>query len=275
MSRSILQLRGINKKYIYSGDKKVVLKDVTCSVEEGERVIFVGPSGCGKSTLLRIIAGLDTFYSGDVFLDNKKILGPGPERCVVFQQSTLFPWLTVWENIVFSRTLKRNIFSDGSDVGRSVYMSNKLVSLVGLYKYKGFYPKDLSGGMKQRVEIARALVANPRVLLMDEPFSALDAQTREVMHDLVLRLLNFEETTLIFVTHDIEEAVYMGDKVIVLRSNPGCIDNVYDIPFGRNRTQKLKSYKDFISIKENILSDIRRLSSVTSGDFGEDYYKDL
>ncbi len=275
MSRSVLQLCGINKNFIYNGEEKVVLKDVTCSVDEGERVIFVGPSGCGKSTLLRIIAGLDTFYCGDVILDDKKILGPGPERCVVFQQSTLFPWLTVWENIVFSRTLKRNIFSDGSDAGRSVYMSNKLVTLVGLYKYKEFYPKDISGGMKQRVEIARALVANPRVLLMDEPFSALDAQTREVMHDLVLRLLNFEETTLIFVTHDIEEAVYMGDRVIVLRSNPGCIDNIYDIPFGRNRTQKLKSNKEFINIKEAILSDIRRLGSIVSDNFSEDEYNDL
>lgn len=275
MSDYILEICNINKVFNHKSGNKVVLENIIYFLHEGERIVFVGPSGCGKSTLLRIVAGLESPTTGEVLLDSKKISGPGPDRCVVFQHSTLFPWLTVWENILFSRTLKRNINATDANVARSVFMSNKLVAIIGLNKYKNFYPKDLSGGMKQRVEIARALVANPRVLLMDEPFSALDAQTREVMHDLVIRLLNFDNKTLIFVTHDIEEAVYMGDKVIVLRSNPGTIDRIYDVPFGKERKQNLKSSSEFIDIKESILNDIRRLSSSELGNIDDDEYVNL
>jgi NitT/TauT family transport system ATP-binding protein len=275
MSDYILEICNINKVFNHKSGNKVVLENIIYSLHEGERIVFVGPSGCGKSTLLRIVAGLESPTTGEVLLDSKKISGPGPDRCVVFQHSTLFPWLTVWENILFSRTLKRNINATDANVARSVFMSNKLVAIIGLNKYKNFYPKDLSGGMKQRVEIARALVANPRVLLMDEPFSALDAQTREVMHDLVIRLLNFDNKTLIFVTHDIEEAVYMGDKVVVLRSNPGTIDRIYDVPFGKERKQNLKSSSEFIYIKESILNDIRRLSSSELGNIDDDEYVNL
>lgn len=230
MNKEGLIIRSVSKLYPQrDGNIRRVLNDIDLEVKHGERVMLVGASGCGKSTLLRLIAGLELPSDGSINVEGIPVTGPGVNRGVVFQQSTLFPWLTVWQNVIFSRQLRVNMNVDDSQIAQAVYRSNALMNIMGMDLVRDAYPNQLSGGMQQRANIARALVSSPAVLLMDEPFGALDAQTRETMHDLVLHLFNAEMTTVIFVTHDVEEAVYLGDKVVVLGSNPGHIDSIYDI----------------------------------------------
>lgn len=268
MSAGAVDISHIFKSFRIKERKKLVirpvLEDINLSIRPGEKVMIVGASGCGKSTLLRLVAGLEQAAAGSISIDGDVVNGPGADRGVVFQQSTLFPWMTVWDNIIFSRRLRISLNSRDEQVSRAVYRSNALVTLMGLERSVELYPNQLSGGMQQRANIARALVSSPKVLLMDEPFGALDAQTRETMHKVVNHLFNVEKTTVMFVTHDVEEAIVLGDKIIVLSANPGRVDSVFT-------TESLKRDEDgivikndsvFFDFKEQILSRIRETTTL-------------
>ena len=268
MSAGAVDISHIFKSFRIKERKKLVIRpvldDINLSIRPGEKVMIVGASGCGKSTLLRLVAGLEQAAAGSISIDGDVVNGPGADRGVVFQQSTLFPWMTVWNNIIFSRRLRISLNSRDEQVSRAVYRSNALVTLMGLEQSVESYPNQLSGGMQQRANIARALVSSPKVLLMDEPFGALDAQTRETMHKVVNHLFNVEKTTVMFVTHDVEEAIVLGDKIIVLSANPGRVDSVFT-------TESLKRDEDgivikndslFFDFKEQILSRIRETTTL-------------
>jgi NitT/TauT family transport system ATP-binding protein len=241
------------------------LQGVNLSVEDGEFVTLVGASGCGKSTLLRILAGLETHTSGAAQCNGAPIVGPGADRAMVFQHYSLYPWLTVMQNIKFSRRLKvkrENLSS--SDVEAASGRADALLDLIGLSKVANAYPNQLSGGMQQRVAIARALMGKPAMLLMDEPFGALDAQTREVMHDLILHIHRIEKTTIVFVTHDVDEAIYLGQRVVLMQPRPGRIHSIYPVPLPRERNQEMKHATEFRALKAEILARIRESSGLAT-----------
>ncbi|MDB6085289.1 MAG: Sulfonate transporter ATP-binding protein [Gammaproteobacteria bacterium] len=260
-----LTVRGLNKRFATASGFFDALCDVSFGVAAGEFVAFVGASGCGKSTLLRIIAGLEQPSSGEVSVDGRPIVGPDRDRAMVFQDYSLYPWLTVLENIRFSLRLRAN-GEKFADERSAVERSKLLLDLMGLERVQDAYPHELSGGMRQRVAIARALLNRPELLLMDEPFGALDAQTREVMHDVILHVLALERRTIVFVTHDVEEAVYLADRVIVLAPDPGHIDSLWriDLPPPLHRTRDLKRSADFLAMECTILDRIRATSGVQS-----------
>jgi NitT/TauT family transport system ATP-binding protein len=264
MSQSEVHFETVSKSFKRRNESALlVLDQVSLHVAPGEFLVLVGASGCGKSTLLRILAGLETYDSGRVILDGQQVQGPGADRAMVFQHYSLYPWLTVKDNIRFSRQLR--VVRDqltSSDVEAASGRSDALLSLMGLSHAAGYYPNQLSGGMQQRVAIARALMNRPKLLLMDEPFGALDAQTREVMHDLIRHVHQLEGTTIVFVTHDVEEALYLGDRVVVMAPRPGRIDSVISVPFGRQREQDLKATADFLGLKRQILQRIRETSGM-------------
>ena len=252
---------------IFNGNEKnknvVALQDINLSIRANEFITFVGASGCGKSTLLRCIGGLETLSSGAIRVNDQVVQGPGVDRAMVFQNYSLYPWLSVIENIKFSRRLKINREnSTSSEVERASGRADALMSLMGLAHAEKSYPNQLSGGMQQRVAIARALLAKPEILLMDEPFGALDAQTREVMHDLILHLFNLEKTTIAFVTHDVEEAIYLGQRIVLMAPRPGRIDTIYEVPLPDKRNQDMKLSPEFIALKKEILTRIRETSGV-------------
>ena len=243
------------------------LSDISFGVGAGEFVAIVGASGCGKSTLLRIIAGLEQPSSGDVLVDQHAISGPGRDRAMVFQDYSLYPWLTVIENIRFSLRLRSGRLAPDSAAAQSAAeRSELLMELMGLTRVRDAHPHELSGGMRQRVAIARALLSKPQLLLMDEPFGALDAQTREVMHDLILHIVALERPTIVFVTHDVEEAVYLADRIIVMAPGPGRIDSVWPIalPPALERTQDLKRSPAFLATGHEILGRVRATSALQS-----------
>lgn len=220
----------------------------------GEFISLLGPSGCGKSTLLQLLAGLDTPTAGSIQLDGTRIAGPGRERGMVFQSYTLFPWLTVIENARFP--LKLEIHQDYSrpsaDILTELGRVDSLLDLVGLDQFKNSYPRELSGGMKQRVAIVRALANQPKLLLMDEPFGALDSQTREEMQELMRLLHAHQKMTVFFVTHDIEEALFLSTRVLVFSARPGTIIADIAVPFGAIRAPELKFEPEFIRLKREL-----------------------
>ncbi len=263
MSAARISVRKVGKIFGEPPADVVALKDIELAVDDNEFVTLVGASGCGKSTLLRIIGGLDYHTSGEVVANGHAVRGPGADRAMVFQQYSLFPWLDVYENIRFSRRLKakrENLTS--SDVEAASGRADALVNLMGLAAVQGAYPNQLSGGMQQRVAIARALLGRPEILLMDEPFGALDAQTREVMHDLILHVFNLEKTTILFVTHDVEEAIYLGQRVVLMAPRPGRIDSVYHVPLPAEREQDMKLAPEFLALKKQIVERIRETSGM-------------
>jgi NitT/TauT family transport system ATP-binding protein len=222
--------RVFNIKRNNSGKKDfVAIKDVNLNIKAGEFITIVGPSGCGKSTLLDIIAGLSKPSSGEIYIDNKIITGPALDRGIVLQGYALFPWRTVRHNVEFGLEIKGVKKKDRREI------SSKFIKLVGLEGFEDRYPYELSGGMRQRVAIARALAYDPEVLLMDEPFAAIDAQTREVMQDELLRIWEETNKTIIFVTHSIEEAVGLADRVAIMSANPGYIKEIVDVDLPRPR----------------------------------------
>lgn len=250
---------------VYTAGKRAVeaLRGVNLDIAANEFVTLVGASGCGKSTLLRCIGGLEELSSGEIRVDGHPVSGPGVDRAMVFQHYSLYPWLTVMENIKFSRRLKAHREGiTSSDVETASGRADALLSLMGLNHAALAYPDQLSGGMQQRVAIARALLPKPDILLLDEPFGALDAQTREVMHDLILHIFKLEKTTNVFVTHDVEEAIYLGQRVVLMAPRPGRIDTIYEVPLPAERDQDMKLSPEFIRLKKEILQRIRETSGM-------------
>jgi NitT/TauT family transport system ATP-binding protein len=236
----------------------LVLDDISLSIAAGEFLTIVGASGCGKSTLLRIIAGLETADHGIFLVGGRPVDGPGVDRAMVFQDYSLFPWLTVKQNILFSRRLAANNHDNlALERGAEEARAAKLLSIVGLSDTQGLFPSQLSGGMRQRVAIARALMSKPSIILMDEPFGALDAQTREVMQDLVRSVVEQEGTTIVFVTHDVEEALYLGTRVVLMSPHPGRIDTVYNVPLPKKRDVLMRLDPQFLQLKRTVMERVR------------------
>ncbi len=257
-----IQVRGLGK--VFDGETRVVALDaVDLDVADNEFVTLVGASGCGKSTLLRIIGGLEYHTSGEIVAAGRPVRGPGADRAMVFQHYSLYPWLNVVENIRFSRQLAINReHLTSSDVEVAMGRADALLDLMGLRSMARAYPTQLSGGMQQRVAIARALMGRPEILLMDEPFGALDAQTREVMHDLIRHVFKLERATIVFVTHDVEEAIYLGQRVVLMAPRPGRIDTIYDVPLPAQRHQDMKLDRAFLDLKKAVVERIRETSGM-------------
>lgn len=260
---SLLRCRGVTKVFGGAGEAVAALKDINLDIVDGEFVTLVGASGCGKSTLLRALAGLESCTSGTIEVAGTPVTGPAADRAMVFQNYSLYPWLTVVRNIKFTRELAAHTSERTSaDVEAASGRADALLRLMGLTSVGNAYPNQLSGGMQQRVAIARALMSRPRILLMDEPFGALDAQTREVMHDLILHVSELERCTIVFVTHDVEEAVFLGRRVVLMAPRPGRIDSVYDVPLPQERDQDMKHTAPFLALKTQILARIRATSGI-------------
>jgi NitT/TauT family transport system ATP-binding protein len=244
-----LEVERLTKRYWQERDKREVLalEDVSVGVEDGEFTAIVGPSGCGKTTLLNIIAGLLPYDEGNVKIDGKKVSGPGIDRAVVFQHSSLLPWRTIVGNIRYGMEMQKR-FDEATIRERA----ERFLKMVGLVGFERHYPRELSGGMQQRVNLARALAADPKVLLMDEPFAALDAQTREFMQAELLKIWSQARKTVLFITHQINEAVYLADRVVVMSARPGRVKDVFRVPFDRPRTLSLKRDPKFLEIEDAI-----------------------
>jgi len=257
----MLSIKNLEKKFDAPGGAVHALGPMSLEVAEGEFVSLLGPSGCGKSTALYVVAGLEHATSGSISLDGKPVVNPGPERGMVFQHYTLFPWLTVRENIRFSLNLSRNLdYADSTGLLNRCFRSDQLLELLGLESFADRHPRELSGGMKQRVAIARALVNRPKLLLMDEPFGALDAQTREELQELMILLHRHERTTTLFVTHDIEESIFLSTRIVVFSPRPGTIVADVPVPFSHSeRTAELKFDPRFVTLKSQLSRHLRHI----------------
>ena len=242
----MLEIKNISKTYDNNGQLIKTIKDFSLSIDEHKFIVLVGPSGCGKTTLLKIIAGLLEQTTGEVILDGKKILEPDKERGMIFQSFSLFPWLTVKDNISFGLDLQ-NFSRKQKDEIVQHYLS-----IVGLSDFANAYPKNLSGGMQQRLAIARTLANNPKVLLMDEPFGSLDSQTRSKMQEFLTGLWEKDRKTILFVTHDVEEAIFLADTVYLLSQRPTEIKQVFNVPFVRPRLHELKYSQEFFELEKEI-----------------------
>jgi NitT/TauT family transport system ATP-binding protein len=222
------------------------LEGVSFRAHRREFLCVIGPSGCGKSTLIRILAGLDNPTSGEMLLDGKAVSGPGPDRGMVFQGYTLFPWRTVLQNVMFGPQMR------GHSRAEAAVQAREWIEIVGLSRFIHAYPHQLSGGMKQRVAIARALANRPRILFMDEPFAALDAQTRAQMQGYLIQLWRQIDITIVFVTHDLDEAAYLADRIVVLGAHPGHVREILEVPVPRPRTREQLASPLFIATKRHL-----------------------
>src|SRR3990170_1514392 len=251
-----LEAKGICKTFVQevNGSRREteVLQNIDLSVAAGEFVSFLGASGCGKTTFLRLADGLVSPSAGEILLNGKPVTAPGPDRAFVFQDDSLLPWRTVQGNVLLGLEAKR-VPKDAA-----IARAQEQIALVGLAEFEAFYPHELSGGMRQRVNLARALAIDPEFLLMDEPFASLDAQTREVMQGELLRIWSAEQKTVLFVTHQIEEAVYLSDRIVVLTSRPGQIRQIVDVEIPRPRSLSVKHTAPFVAIVEHIWRLIER-----------------
>ncbi len=253
-----LEVSHLTKHYWLERDSRDVLAidDISLTVDDGELMTIVGPSGCGKTSLMNIVAGLLPYDEGVVSIDGKKVNGPGTDRAVVFQHSSLLPWRTISGNVRYGMELQKR-FDKATMQERADYF----LKLVGLSGFEKHYPSELSGGMQQRVNLARALASDPAVLLMDEPFAALDAQTREFMQAELLKIWSKARKTVLFITHQINEAIYLADRVTVMSARPGRIKGVFPVPFGRPRTLSLKRDPAFLELEDSIWQLIEEESS--------------
>ena len=251
-NNSKVRVRIDNVRKVFNGrnGEMVALNGVSLDIHDNEFICVVGPSGCGKSTLLNIIAGLSEPTSGKVYCDGKEVTGTGTERGVVFQQYALFPWLTVKKNVMFALEM-RGIKGKAAEEEAMKYLE-----MVDLAKFADHYPKELSGGMKQRVAIARAYAAEPEVLLMDEPFGALDAQTRTQLQTELLETWEKKRKTCFFITHDVEEAIILAQRVIIMSARPGRIKDIVDIDIPYPRTQETKMTPHFMELKNHIWGQV-------------------
>lgn len=244
----ILEVKHLGKVYKTAKGETTALKDINFKTHRRELVCVIGPSGCGKSTLVRILAGLESHSSGDVLLDGKPVTGPGRDRGMVFQGYTLFPWLTVKKNVMFGLEM------NGMSASQAEREAGLWLELVGLEKFVNAYPHELSGGMKQRVAIARALVNQPRILLMDEPFGALDAQTRARMQSHLLEIWRNIDITIVFITHDLDEAIFLADRILVLKAHPGEVQELIEVPVPRPRSAAHYNSPEFLATKARLES---------------------
>jgi NitT/TauT family transport system ATP-binding protein len=243
-----------------AGESEVeALREVSMAVEPGEFVSIIGPSGCGKSTLLNVVAGFLPATSGAATLDGRPIKGPGADRGVVFQQYSLFPWKTVRSNVEFGLKLQ------GMSASRRQKLARTLLGLAGLLPFENHYPEQLSGGMRQRVGIVRALATGPRVLLMDEPFGALDAQTRTVMQQILTNMWQKLRITVLFITHDIDEAIFLSDRILVMTARPGALKAEIRVPLPRPRAPDMITARAFLDLRGRLIGLIREESLKAMG----------
>src|SRR5437899_8296483 len=259
--KSKITVRNVSRSFASADGSKVdALENINFAIEDaysregrdiGEFSVLLGPSGCGKSTLLRLIAGLDRADSGEVLVNDQQVSGPGKDRGMVFQKYTSFPWLTVAGNIAYG--LKIN----GVPGERAKETVAQLIEAIGLSGFENAYPETLSGGMQQRVAIARTLALRPSVILMDEPFGALDAQTRSEMQQLLLQIWDETACTILFVTHDVEESVYLADRIFIMSSHPGTIVEDVHVPFDRPRALELKEKSEFHELQHYVLGRLK------------------
>jgi ABC-type nitrate/sulfonate/bicarbonate transport system ATPase subunit len=258
---SKLSIRGVGRTFegVHGAAPTLALQPASLDVATNDFITILGPSGCGKSTLLRIVAGLDTPTTGEVLLDGQPVTGPGADRGMVFQSYTLFPWLTVRQNICFGLREKGMPANEQADIAA------RFIEEVGLRGFEDHYPKQLSGGMQQRVALARALANDPKILLLDEPFGALDNQTRALMQELLLSIWGLHKKTVLFVTHDIDEAIFMANRCVVFSARPGRIKNelAIDLPYPRHYT--VKTSPRFMELKALVTEDIRAESLKSVG----------
>ena len=245
-----VKIDNVRRVFNTRNGEMIALNGVSLDIMENEFICVVGPSGCGKSTLLNIIAGLLEPTSGKIYCDGKEVTGTGTERGVVFQQYALFPWMTVKKNVMFGLNLKGIKGQEAEDIAM------RYIKMVQLEDFANHYPKELSGGMKQRVAIARAYAVNPSVLLMDEPFGALDAQTRTQLQSELLVTWEKERKTCFFITHDVDEAIILAQKVIIMSARPGRIKEIVDINIPYPRTQETKMLPEFLELKNHIWSQV-------------------
>ena len=248
-----LSIKGVSRSFAanQASEPTVALQATDLQVAENDFITILGPSGCGKSTLLRIVAGLDQQSSGEVLLEGKRISGPGADRGMVFQSYTLFPWLNVRDNVCFGLNER------GMARAQQIEIAQGFIKKVGLNGFENHFPKQLSGGMQQRTAIARALANVPSMLLMDEPFGALDHQTREQMQELLLGIWEAERKTVLFVTHDIDEAVFMGSRVVVMSARPGRIKLDRAVPMPHPRSYAIKTTAAFMELKAELTEQVR------------------
>lgn len=225
-----------------------VVEDVTYDIHDGDFIAVIGPSGCGKTTMMSMLAGFQKPTKGQVLFDGKPVNGPGPERGVIFQEYGVFPWLTVKQNIAFGLQLKANHV----EAKEREEICQHYLDLMGLSDFAGSYPKHLSGGMRQRLAIARAYAVKPQFLLMDEPFGALDAQTRSNMQNLLLRVLSSEGKTVMLITHSVEEAIYLASRIVVVTARPARIKEIIDVPFAYPRDESIQERSEFGELRSHI-----------------------
>jgi NitT/TauT family transport system ATP-binding protein len=247
----VIEIRGVHKEFVKGERRVLALQDIDLTVAQHEFVAILGPSGCGKSTLLNMVAGFDRPTRGSVKVEGEEIVDPSPRRCVVFQEPALFPWLTVMDNVVFGPKNRRQPAAEYRP------RAAQIIEQVGLRGFEASYPAELSGGMRQRVGIARVLIMEPRVLLMDEPFGSLDAQTRSLMQELLLGLWQRHQQTVLFITHDIEEALLLADRVCVMTARPGRIKKSIPVPMPRPRSIELTLSPEFNALRREVLELIR------------------
>jgi len=250
----VIEIRGVHKQFAKGERRVIALQDIDLTVAEREFVAILGPSGCGKSTLLNMVAGFDQPTRGSVKVAGEEVAAPAPSRGVVFQEPALFPWLSVMDNVVFGpKTL-------GQAAASYRARAAQIIEQIGLSGFEASYPAELSGGMRQRVGIARVLILEPKVLLMDEPFGSLDAQTRTLMQELLLALWERHQQTVLFVTHDIEEAVLLADRVCVMTSRPGRIKKSIEVRMPRPRSIESTTSPEFNALRREVLDLIREES---------------
>ncbi|AUX46475.1 ABC transporter ATP-binding protein [Sorangium cellulosum] len=243
---AVMHIEALSRHFEGDRGRLTALDGISFDVRSRELISVIGPSGCGKSTLIRLVAGLDAPSSGDVLIDGRPVEGPGADRGMVFQSYTLFPWLTVKKNVMFGLRMK------GAARGEAERLALGWLDVVGLSAFADHYPAQLSGGMKQRAAIARALANEPRILLMDEPFGALDAQTRANMQAHLLRIWERVDITILFITHDLDEAIYLSDRIVVLGANPGRVLEIIEVPVARPRGPEQLLSGHFLATKKRL-----------------------
>jgi NitT/TauT family transport system ATP-binding protein len=253
----MIRVRGLTKEFATNdnGGAVLALDNIDVEVRDNEFITVIGPSGCGKTTLLRIIAGLIPYDRGEVTIDGRAVTGPGPERAVVFQNFALMPWADVMTNVTFGLDIR------GVAKKKALAQARELIKLVGLEGFENRLPKELSGGMQQRVGLARALAVQPQILLMDEPFGALDEQTRRLLQEQLLLLWERQRKTVVFITHSMDEAVMLGDRVMLMSPRPGRVKEMIEVPLPRPRTREVEKSSAFVDVKEYLWDNLRAMQT--------------